>query len=93
MKILQVEAEMFHEDEWTGRHTDMPKLIVAFRNFCERPKTANKNGKTLLLTNAPIHVSRGMKMQRNQGSGRVLLGDSTGGGAVMLRPIRFQFGF
>jgi len=33
MKILPVEAELFH----TGRRTDadMMKLIVAFPNFCE----------------------------------------------------------
>ena len=32
MKIRPVGAELFHTD---GR-TDMKKLIVAFRNFCER---------------------------------------------------------
>jgi hypothetical protein len=32
----------------------------------------------------------GIKAQRNQGDGRILLGDNTGCGAVMLRPIRFQ---
>jgi len=31
-----------------------------------------------------------MKKQRDEGDGRILLGDSTGGGAVMLWPIIFQ---
>jgi hypothetical protein len=37
-----------------------------------------------------------MKVQRVEGGGRILLGDNTGGGAAMLRPIKFQkveFGF
>jgi hypothetical protein len=37
MKILPVEAELFHAD---GR-TDMTKLIVAFRNFANAPKNNN----------------------------------------------------
>jgi hypothetical protein len=32
MKMLPVTAELFHADG----QTDMSKLIVAFRNFCER---------------------------------------------------------
>ena len=32
MKILPMTAELFHAD----RRTDVTKLIVAFRNFCER---------------------------------------------------------
>jgi hypothetical protein len=32
----------------------------------------------------------GMKAQADEGGGRILLGDNTGGGAIMLRPIRFQ---
>jgi hypothetical protein len=31
-----------------------------------------------------------MKVQRVEGGRRILLGDNTGGGAVMLRPIKFQ---
>jgi hypothetical protein len=31
----------------------------------------------------------GMKAHREEGGGRILLGDNTSGGAVMLRPIRF----
>jgi len=31
-----------------------------------------------------------MKAQADEGGGRILLGDSTGGGAVMLWPIRLQ---
>jgi hypothetical protein len=31
-----------------------------------------------------------MKVQRVDGGGRILLGDNTGGGAFMLRPIKFQ---
>jgi hypothetical protein len=32
----------------------------------------------------------GMRMQKDEGGGRILLGDNTGVGAVMLRPIRFR---
>jgi hypothetical protein len=39
MKILAIGAELFHAD---GR-TDMPKLIVAFRNFANAPKTVHVN--------------------------------------------------
>jgi len=35
MKILPVGAELFRADRHTDRQTDMPKLKVAFRNFCE----------------------------------------------------------
>jgi hypothetical protein len=34
----------------------------------------------------------GMKEQRNEGGGRILLGDNTGGEEVTLRQIRFQCG-
>ena len=43
MKILLVEAELFHAD---GR-TDMTKLIIAFRSFANAPKNAWK--KTIQL--------------------------------------------
>jgi len=36
MKIRPLGAELFHVDGRTDRH--MTKLIVAFRNFCERVK-------------------------------------------------------
>ena len=32
-----------------------------------------------------------MKTQRERSGGRILLGDNTGGKAVMLRPISFQY--
>jgi len=32
----------------------------------------------------------GMKAQRDEGGGRIMLGDNTRGGVVMLWPIRFQ---
>jgi hypothetical protein len=31
-----------------------------------------------------------MKAQGDEGGGRILLGDNTGGGVVMLRPSKFQ---
>jgi len=31
-----------------------------------------------------------MKAQRDEGGGRILLGDNTGSGAGMLRPVNFQ---
>ena len=40
MLIRPVTADLFHADRWTDgqtyRRTYMAKLIVAFRNFCER---------------------------------------------------------
>jgi hypothetical protein len=39
MKIHPVGAELFHVDGWTDRQTDMTKLMVAFRNFANTPKT------------------------------------------------------
>jgi len=35
MKICSVGAELFRADEQTDRHTDMTKLVVAYRNFGE----------------------------------------------------------
>ena len=40
----------------------------------------------------PEFFLAGMKAQRDKGGGRILLGDNTGGGAVILRTVRFQFG-
>jgi hypothetical protein len=40
MKIRPVGAELFHAD----RRTDMTKLIVAFYNFANAPKTVPSNG-------------------------------------------------
>jgi len=45
-KLLLVGAELLHADRWTdgrteggmGGHTDMTKVIVAFRNFANAPK-------------------------------------------------------
>jgi len=31
-----------------------------------------------------------MKAQKDEGNGRIMLGDNRGGGAVMLRSIKFQ---
>jgi len=36
MKICPVGAAMFHEQRRMDGQTDMAKLIVALRNFCER---------------------------------------------------------
>jgi len=38
MKIFPVGAEMFHADSRTYGQTDMTKIIVAFRNFANKPK-------------------------------------------------------
>jgi len=35
MKIRSVGAELFHADGRTDRHTDMTKLIAAFRNLAK----------------------------------------------------------
>jgi len=37
--MCHVEAELFHADGRTDRETDMSKVIVAFRNFANAPKT------------------------------------------------------
>ena len=39
MKIRPVGAELFHADEQTDGQTDMTKLVVAFRNVANAPKT------------------------------------------------------
>jgi hypothetical protein len=39
MNIRPVGAELFHADRWKDGRTDMTKLIVAFRNFANVPKT------------------------------------------------------
>jgi hypothetical protein len=39
MKIRPVGAELFRADGETDGRTDMTKLIVAFRNFENAPKT------------------------------------------------------
>ena len=39
MKIHLVEAELFRSDGRTDGRTDMTKLIVAFRNFTNAPKS------------------------------------------------------
>jgi len=38
VKILPVEAELYHADGRTERQTDMTKLIVALRNFANATK-------------------------------------------------------
>jgi len=35
MKVCSVRLELFHADRQMDRQTDMTKLIVAFRQFCE----------------------------------------------------------
>ena len=45
MKIHPVGVELFHADG----ETDMTKLIVAFRNFANAPKTTNWNYRKTLL--------------------------------------------
>jgi hypothetical protein len=39
MNIPSVAAEFFHSDRHKDRQTDMTKIIVAFRNFANAPKT------------------------------------------------------
>jgi len=38
MKIHPVGAELFHAERRTDGRTDMTTLIVAFRNFANKPK-------------------------------------------------------
>jgi hypothetical protein len=39
MKVQPVGAELFHEDGWMDGRTDKTKLIVAFPNFANTPRT------------------------------------------------------
>jgi hypothetical protein len=50
MKILPVGTDYFLADERTDRQPAMTKLIVAFRNFENAPKTSNK----LIIHNSTI---------------------------------------
>jgi len=43
----------------------------------------------MLFKREPISFA-GMRVQRDEGGGRIMLGDNTRGGVVMLWPIRFQ---
>jgi len=91
MKIRPMGAELFHEEGRTDRQTHRhDKAYSRFSNFCERPKQQKKKGIIIFLTSAPIRVSCRMKAQRNQDSGSIMPGANTKGGAIMLRPIRFQ---
>jgi hypothetical protein len=55
MKIRSVGAELFHAD----RRTDMTKLIVAFRNFANAPKTVRPTFYNIwLCVSANMAVSR-----------------------------------
>jgi hypothetical protein len=45
MKILQVGAELFHED----KRTDMTKLIVVFRNIAKSAKNWGNYFSTVLI--------------------------------------------
>jgi hypothetical protein len=82
MKVPPVGAELFHAD----RQTDMMKLLVAFRNIAKR---LNINIVTLLKW-APNFTLPKQQCNEIQVGGRILLGDNTGTGEVMLRPIMFQ---
>jgi hypothetical protein len=42
VKILSVEAQLFHADRRMDAHTDMPKLIIAFRKFAKAPKKSKE---------------------------------------------------
>ena len=42
MKISTVRAELLHTDRETDQHTDMMKLIVAFRNFANAANNVAK---------------------------------------------------
>jgi len=65
MKIRLVGSELFHADGWTGRQTDMAKLILASPNFANAPRrrqltvltycfTPNKETVSLSETLAPV---------------------------------------
>ena len=43
-----------------------------------------------MMKRAPFFLT-GIGVQGNEGGGRILLDDNTGGGAVTLRPLRFQW--
>jgi len=43
MKISAVGAELFHVGLWMDRKTDMTKLMPAFCNYTDVPKTPKKH--------------------------------------------------
>jgi hypothetical protein len=43
IEIRPVGAELLHADRRADKRTDMPKLIVAFRNFANAPKNQSVN--------------------------------------------------
>jgi len=49
MKIRPFWVDLLRANETTDRQTDMTKLIVAFRNFAEVPKTHVADTATCLL--------------------------------------------
>ena len=65
MKIRLVGAELFHADlrtdrqtdRWTNRQRDMTKLIVAFRNFANAPKS--ETAKTISVPALNVVLSSG----------------------------------
>jgi len=61
-----VEAELFNADGRTdgrtnGRTSDMRKLIAAFRNFANAPKTRNWNNDESLVAPAEMFVRSDLK--------------------------------
>ena len=68
-------------------HTPPGFSNCKLHNFYRRVKENCKNN--IFETHAEFHLSV-MKAQWHEGRGRILLGDSTCGGAVVLRPIAFH---
>jgi hypothetical protein len=58
MKIRPVEAELYHEDTQTDEQRDMTKLIIAFRNFANAPKslTAEVCGTELITSTSKFQT-------------------------------------
>ena len=42
MKILPVEAELFHSDGRTDGQTDVTKLVLALRSFANSPENGRR---------------------------------------------------
>ena len=80
-------------------NTDIARLCsFKLRSFGHAVSKIVKNWNSKVFETHTKFFAAGMKARGDEGGGRILLGDITGGGAVMLRPIRLhcvvlEFGF
>jgi hypothetical protein len=69
----------------SNRQTQPDLRNFKLGNFRQSTRSFNQMSSEIFLA--------GVEVQLDKRRGRILLGDNTGNGAVMLRPIRFQCAF